>query len=61
MSDVFYALPFVACPVGMGLMMYFMMRGGHNDSGEPAPTADEVARLRAEVDQLKAFRQEADL
>ena len=60
MSDVLYALPFVACPVGMGLMMYFMMRGGHNNSGESAPTADELARLRAEVDQLKAAPHEAD-
>lgn len=46
------ALVLLACPVGMGLMMFFMMRGKKSD--RPDPREQEVARLRAEVDQLRA-------
>ncbi|TFD81590.1 hypothetical protein [Cryobacterium fucosi] len=56
MSTVFYTLALLACPVGMGLMMWFMMRGKHKD-GAAAPLspddAAELTRLRAEADQLR--------
>ncbi|MBA2638474.1 MAG: hypothetical protein H0U77_00445 [Nocardioidaceae bacterium] len=62
MPDAFYAVAVLACPVGMGLMMWFMMRGGKR-SGVSIPAERsvhrsgsdaEVAALRAEVDQLRA-------
>ena len=62
MPEAFYALAVLACPVGMGLMMWFMMRGGKQSgpsvpaerSVQPTAGEAEVAALRAEVDQLRA-------
>jgi hypothetical protein len=53
MRDLIYLLAVLACPVGMGLMMLLMMRGGHGNHNSAAG-GDEVARLRAEVEQLRA-------
>lgn len=57
MEQLFYAVAVLACPVGMGLMMFFMMRPRHT---APAVSGgqDELTRLRAEVDQLKAVRRD---
>ncbi len=44
----------LACPVGMGAMMWFMMRG-HNSSGAAGPD-DELKQLRDEVETLRAQR-----
>lgn len=55
MPDLIYLLAVIACPVGMGLMMLMMMRG-HHGRQESGPTGDEVARLRAEVEHLRAQR-----
>jgi hypothetical protein len=53
-SEIFYSLAILACPVGMGLMMWFMMRG-MNSAPAAAPAQDaELARMRAEIDQLRA-------
>ena len=52
MTQLLYFLPFVACPVAMGGMMFFMMRG----SKQPETLASndsEVAALRREVDDLR--------
>ncbi len=62
MPDAFYAVAVLACPVGMGLMMWFMMRGGKQSGASvpaersvcPSDSDAEVAVLRAEVDQLRA-------
>ncbi|GAB2956483.1 hypothetical protein GCM10023080_014650 [Streptomyces pseudoechinosporeus] len=58
MENLLYLLPALACPVGMGLMMWFMMRGKRPADGRPhtAPTTaqqQELARLRKEVEALR--------
>jgi hypothetical protein len=55
MSDLIYLLAVLACPIGMGVMMLLMMRGNHGHKVEPS-SDDEVARLRAEVEQFRAER-----
>jgi hypothetical protein len=58
-SELFYSLAILACPVGMGLMMWFMMRGSKN-APAAAPTDDtELTRMRAEIDQLRALQRGA--
>lgn len=55
MTEVFYGLALLACPLGMGAMMWMMMRGGHrHGSGPSAEESSELAQLRAEVEQLQA-------
>lgn len=56
MEKLLYLLPVLACPVGMGLMMWFMMRTGQRRPGgdDLAAKEAELARLRADVDQLRA-------
>ena len=51
MSEALYTLALLACPVGMGLMMWFMMRGkkgSNEDSSSSSPATDaELTKLRA--------------
>jgi len=61
MDRLLYVLPALACPIGMGAMMWFMMRGGKSQvtggqqSAQPGVAqARELAALRTEVDQLRA-------
>ena len=53
--SVWYPVVGLACPVGMGLMMWVMMRGGRQQPS-PSPLAHQatVDQLRAEVDELRA-------
>lgn len=61
MSHLLYTLPLLACPIGMGLMMFFMMRPGKQEpAGRNGVNGDELARLRAEVDQLRAAQRDGD-
>lgn len=57
--ELLWGLALLACPAGMGVMMWLMMRGSRqgprSHPSEPA-TAEEVARLRREVDELRAGR-----
>ncbi len=57
MSQLFSGLAVLACPVGMGLMMWMMMRGGKSTNQTP-PADAQVTRLRAELDQLKAAQRD---
>ncbi|MGH3843814.1 MAG: hypothetical protein ACRDS0_20560 [Pseudonocardiaceae bacterium] len=57
MQSLLYGLAVLACPVGMGVMMSMMMRGQRQGGGD-AGGHDQVAQLRAEIDQLKAERGE---
>lgn len=53
-------LALLACPVGMGLMMWFMMRGQRGPQEPQHGEHDaEVTKLRAEVDQLRAAQRDA--
>lgn len=60
MDGTLLALAALACPIGMGVMMWMMMRGQHdNHDGHASanPQRDrEVAELRYEVERLKAER-----
>ncbi|WP_019484281.1 hypothetical protein [Arthrobacter sp. TB 23] len=60
MSEALYALALLACPVGMGLMMWFMMRGSKSSPAQEAPLDEaELVKLRAEIDQLRAGQGDA--
>ena len=66
MDRLLYIIPSLACPVGMGAMMWLMMRSGNGrgmnaqqpptgpSDGYIDPQQAELASLRAEVDQLRA-------
>ncbi len=67
----FYALAILACPLGMGAMMWFMMRGGRDDqhmNSTSKPTESsidqdhetELVRLRAEIDEIRANQTQRD-
>ena len=56
MSELLYLLALLACPIGMGAMMWMMSRG---HGSRPQATEDrqaELVGLRAEIDQLRAER-----
>ncbi|WP_322753228.1 hypothetical protein [Frankia sp. Cas3] len=61
MDAVLYALPALACPVGMGAMMWLMMRGKSNrpsqtplaGTGQADPRETELAALREEIQHLR--------
>ena len=55
MESLLFGIAVLACPVGMGAMMWMMMRSQRGaDSSPKAP--DRVAELRSEIEQLKAER-----
>ena len=56
MEGFVYALAVLACPIGMGAMMWFMARSGRSRAAAPGgdPQEQDLAALRAEVDQLRA-------
>lgn len=59
--EILLVAALLACPLGMGAMMWWMMRSQKDQ--QPAPPSGNVedlrteqARLRAEIDQLEAAR-----
>ena len=59
MSELLYLLALLACPVGMGTMMWMMSRG-HGSRPQPPEDRSQLAGLRAEIDQLRAERDGVD-
>jgi hypothetical protein len=55
MSALLYALPALACPAGMGFMMWMMMRPKkeQTDPARPSPQEQELTRLRSEIAALR--------
>jgi hypothetical protein len=57
MESVLLGLAALACPIGMGLMMWLMMRGhGQDTTPNASATSQQVDELRAEIERLKAER-----
>jgi hypothetical protein len=57
MRDLLYILPALACPVGMGAMMWLMMRPGRTTeakTGAQPGSPQDVAALRQEIAGLRA-------
>jgi hypothetical protein len=56
-SSLLLSLALLACPVGMGVMMWMMSRSQSTDTGHDGRQGrQEIDELRAEIDQLKAGR-----
>ncbi len=54
MPESLYALALLACPVGMGAMMWMMMRGSKTSAAEDnSHKQAELIALQAQLDQLK--------
>ncbi|MCP3818812.1 hypothetical protein NLX86_12040 [Streptomyces sp. A3M-1-3] len=64
MSELIKLVPLLACPLGMGALMWFMMRAGRKSTDAPStgpktaasgtdPRQQELAVLRQQVDDLK--------
>ena len=62
MENVLVSLAFLACPLGMGVMMWFMARGMRKDTpSDPMHVGTSVEQLReehlrlgAEIDRIDA-------
>ncbi|MDP8942973.1 MAG: hypothetical protein M3N16_02460 [Actinomycetota bacterium] len=68
MEGTLAALAILACPLGMGLMMWLMGKGmmggrGERDGDRPASAEElrrEHSRIAAEIDRLESERDERD-
>lgn len=56
MPDALYLLALLACPAGMGVMMWMMNRKPQTPAGGVADKQAELARLQDEIDQLRGQR-----
>jgi flagellar basal body-associated protein FliL len=56
-ETLLFGLLVLACPIGMGAMMWMMMRGSGQPKADQSKRQDkELARLHAEVDELRTAR-----
>ena len=62
MDNLLYLLPVLACPLGMGLLMWLMMRPKHGAQTATGTDADrqELLRLRKEIDALHSEQRSPD-
>jgi hypothetical protein len=68
MESALLALAVLACPVGMGLMMWFMSKGMKSGEGRAEPDRpasleelrDEQARLSADIQRLEETERARD-
>jgi hypothetical protein len=56
MQSVLAVTAALACPFGMGLMMWMMMRGHGTSDQTVNPGSQQIDELRAEIERLKAQR-----
>lgn len=59
MESILFGIAVLACPVGMGLMMWLMGRRQGKGTDQPGAAVggqQQVEQLRAEIEQLKAER-----
>jgi hypothetical protein len=59
MSELFYSLAVLACPLGMGAMMWFMMRGKRSGPQPAHLNEAELADMRTEIDRLRSMQGDA--
>lgn len=53
-------LALLACPIGMGVMMWMMMRGRDKSTpSDPATKQAELIALQAQIDQLQAQQRDS--
>ncbi len=60
MPESLYALALLACPLGMGAMMWLMMRGNRSSEVTGAAEQAELTAMRARIDQLEAADKNED-
>ncbi|MDI9938915.1 hypothetical protein QM806_26365 [Rhodococcus sp. IEGM 1351] len=62
MQQLLWGFAILACPIGMGLMMWMMMRHGKGSpevgTGGADETAQQLRQMREELDALRAERNE---
>jgi hypothetical protein len=61
MDQLLLLLPALACPIGMGAMMFFMAKKPKDQqgSGQADPREQEITAIRAEITELRRRQEHA--